>query len=166
MLRKQSKRVGSVGQGCEQADLQSLFIVAHRVKAHPCGEALGARQAAEVYTLLPERLDMRKKSSNNHYELYERQAILCKAFANPTRLRLIDMLTKGERWAGELQEGLGISKANLSQHVAILKAAGLVTTRRQGKQLLCGISMPEVKQAAAIFRNMLKSQIRENRHWS
>jgi ArsR family transcriptional regulator len=109
---------------------------------------------------------MRKKSSNNHLELYERQAILCKAFANPTRLQLIDMLTKGERWAAELQEGLGISKANLSQHLAILRAAGLVATRRHGKQLSCGISMPEVKQATAIFRNILKSQFRENRRWA
>lgn len=107
-----------------------------------------------------------KKKANNNYEFYERQAVICKAFANPTRLHLIDLLTKGECWAGELQEGLGISKANLSQHLAILKAAGVVATRRQGKQLSCGISMPQVKQATALLRTMLKSQIRENRRWS
>jgi len=107
-----------------------------------------------------------KKKLNHGQESYERQAVLCKAFANPTRLHLIDMLTKGERRAAELQEGLGISKANLSQHLAILKSAGVVATRRQGKQLSCGISMPEVKQATVIFRNMLKSRIRENRRWA
>lgn len=107
-----------------------------------------------------------KKRSNNNHELYERQAVICKAFANPTRLHLIDMLSKGERWAAELQEGLGISKANLSQHLAILKSAGVVATRRQGKQLSCALSMPEVKQATALLRTMLKSQIRENRRWA
>ncbi len=107
-----------------------------------------------------------KKRSNNNHEVYERQAVICKAFANPTRLHLIDLLTKRECWAAELQESLGISKANLSQHLAILKSAGVVATHRYGKQLSCGISMPEVKQATALLRTMLKSQMRENKRWA
>ena len=51
-----------------------------------------------------------KKRSNNNHEVYERQAVICKAFANPTRLHLIDLLTKGECWAAELQESLGFLK--------------------------------------------------------
>ena len=107
-----------------------------------------------------------KKKSNGEVEVYERQAVICKAFANPTRLHLIEMLTRGERWAAELQEGLGISKANLSQHLAILRSAGVVSTRREGKQLHCGIAMPEVKQATTVLRNMLKAQGKESRRWS
>ena len=107
----------------------------------------------------------KRKSSGDH-ELYERQATICKAFANPTRLHLIEMLTRGECWASELQAGLGISKANLSQHLAILKSAGMVSTRREGKQLHCGIAMPEVKQATAILRSLLKAQGKESRRWS
>jgi ArsR family transcriptional regulator len=107
-----------------------------------------------------------KKKTNGSHEVYERQAVICKAFANPTRLHLVDLLTKSDRWAADLQETLGISKANLSQHLAILKAAGVVNTHREGKQLSCGISMPEVKQATALLRTMLKSQVRENRRWS
>lgn len=106
-----------------------------------------------------------KKKSNTDHEIYERQATLCKAFANPTRLHLVEMLNRGDRWAAELQEGLGISKANLSQHLAILKAAGIVSTHRQGKQLHCGIAMPEVKQITALLRNVLKAQMRESRRW-
>jgi len=107
-----------------------------------------------------------KRNSNGEYEVYERQAVICKAFANPTRLHLVEMLMRGERWAAELQEGLGISKANLSQHLAILKSAGVVSTRREGKQLHCGIAMPEVKQAMGLLRGMLKSQGKESRRWS
>lgn len=107
-----------------------------------------------------------KRKSNGEQEVYERQAVICKAFANPTRLHLLEMLTRGERWAAELQKGLGISKANLSQHLAILKAAGVVATRREGKQLHCGIAMPEVKQATTLLRNILKAQGRESRRWS
>ncbi len=73
---------------------------------------------------------------------------------------------RGERWAAELQQGLGISKANLSQHLAVLKSAGVVATRRQGKQLHCGIAVPEVKQTMGVFRNMLKAQGKETRRWS
>jgi ArsR family transcriptional regulator len=107
-----------------------------------------------------------KRKFDGESEIYERQAAICKAFANPTRLHLIEMLARGERWATELQQGLGISKANLSQHLAILKSAGLVATRREGKQLHCGIAMQEVKQATTAFRNMLKAQGKESRRWS
>ena len=107
-----------------------------------------------------------KRKHDGESEIFERQATICKAFANPTRLHLIEMLARGERWATELQQGLGISKANLSQHLAILKSAGLVATRRQGKQLHCGIAMPEVKQATTALRNMLKAQGKESRRWS
>jgi DNA-binding transcriptional ArsR family regulator len=105
---------------------------------------------------------MKKKSRSNHHD-YERGAAICKAFSNPTRLQLVTMLERGDRWSAELQAGLGISKANLSQHLGILKSAGLVATRREGKQLYCGISMPEVKQATALLRTMIKIQMRANR---
>ncbi len=108
----------------------------------------------------------RIRKSDGEQELYERQAVICKAFANPTRLHLVEMLLSGERWAVELQEGLGISKANLSQHLAVLKSAGVVATRREGKQLHCGIAVPEVKQAMGVFRSMLRTQGKESRRWS
>ena len=94
-----------------------------------------------------------KRKPDGQSEIYERQAAICKAFANPTRLHLIEMLARGERWASELQQGLGIS-------------AGLIATRREGKQLQCGIAMPEVKQATSAFRNVLKAQGKESRRWS
>ena len=107
-----------------------------------------------------------KRKSDGGQEVYERQAVICKAFANPTRLHLVEMLMHGERWAAELQEGLGVSKANLSQHLAVLKSAGVVATRREGKQLHCGIAVPEVKQAMGALRSMLKAQGKESRRWS
>ena len=107
-----------------------------------------------------------KRKSDGEHEIYERQAVICKAFANSTRLQLIEMLTRGERWATELHEDLGISKANLSQHLSVLKSAGVVSTRREGKQLHCGIALPEVKQAMGALRNMLKAQGKESRRWS
>ena len=105
---------------------------------------------------------IKKKSKSNPHD-YECEAAICKAFANPTRLQLVAMLERGDRWSAELQAGLGISKANLSQHLGILKSTGIVGTRREGKQLYCGLSMPEVKQAMTLLRAMIKIQVRANR---
>jgi DNA-binding transcriptional ArsR family regulator len=75
-------------------------------------------------------------------------------------LQLVAMLARSDRWSAELQADLGISKANLSQHLGVLKSAGIVGTRRQGKQLYCGLSMPEVKHAMTLLRRMIRIQAR------
>lgn len=93
-------------------------------------------------------------------EIFERQASICKAFANATRLQMLDFLGKRDWAASDLQEQLGISKANLSQHVAILKAAGIVGTRRQGKRVYFSLVMPEVKSACRLIRDVLRAQVR------
>ncbi len=103
----------------------------------------------------------RRSGADNH--VYERQAVLCKAFANPTRIHLLDLLGRGEVGASELQEELGISKANLSQHLSILRSAGVVSTRRAGKRLLCELSAPAIKQACDHIRSILKMQSRNHR---
>jgi DNA-binding transcriptional ArsR family regulator len=51
-------------------------------------------------------------------------------------LQILDLLGQGERGSSELQEALGISKTSISQHLSILKSAGVLTTRRDGKQLI------------------------------
>lgn len=93
-------------------------------------------------------------------EIFERQAVICKAFAHPTRLHLLDLLGKGERGVGKLQDELGVTKANMSQHLAILKSAGVVVTRRSGKQVFAALTIPEVRQACQLIHQVLRTQIR------
>ena len=107
-----------------------------------------------------------KDSDALQAEVFERQARICKAFANSTRLRLLDLLGKRDWSASELQKQLSISKANLSQHVAILKAAGIVASRRDGKAVRLSLTMPEVKNACQLIRDVLRAQIREGRRLS
>lgn len=96
-------------------------------------------------------------------EIFERQAVICKAFAHPTRLRLLQLLGAGEWSMADLQQELDITKANLSQHVTILRSAGVVATRREGKHVLCSLAMPEVKQACGLIQQVLKGQLRQSR---
>jgi ArsR family transcriptional regulator len=92
-------------------------------------------------------------------EIFERQAQICKAFAHPGRLRILDLLGKGERGVSDLQSELRISKPNISQQISILKSAGVLVTRRNGKQIYCSLAIPEVKQACELIRGVLRAQI-------
>lgn len=93
-------------------------------------------------------------------QLYDLQAQLCKAFAHPVRLRILDLLAKREMAVSELQAEVGVTTANMSQHLAVLKAAGVVRARRDGKAIHCSLAIPEVKQACQIIRNVLRANLR------
>ena len=95
--------------------------------------------------------------------IYEMQVRICKAFANASRLRMLDMVSKNECTVSEIQEELGISLANVSQHLAILKSAGVVATRREGKQIFCYLAIPEVKSACQLIRDVLRAQVRKDK---
>ena len=96
---------------------------------------------------------------NSEAEVFERQARICKAFAHPGRLQILDLLGHGESRISVLQEALGISKTSMSQHLAILKSAGVVSTRRSGKQIYCSLAIPEVKEACQLIRKVLEVNI-------
>lgn len=98
-----------------------------------------------------------RKSTDD--EIFERQAQICKAFAHPGRLRILDLLGNGERSVSELQKELGVSKTSLSQQISILKSAGVLSTRRNGKQIYCSLAIPEVKEACQLIRGVLRAQI-------
>ena len=100
-----------------------------------------------------------KVETSRDAEIYERQARICKAFAHPGRLQILDLLGEGERGVSELQDALGISKTSISQHLSVLKSAGVLATRREGKQIYCSLAMPEVKQACQLIRKVLQTQI-------
>ena len=103
-------------------------------------------------------MDAKRKSVDN--EIFERQVMICKAFANTTRLRMLDLLGHRDWPAAELQKALGISKANLSQHVTILRLAGTIVRRREGKHVFYSLAMPEVKRACHLIQSVLRAQIR------
>jgi ArsR family transcriptional regulator len=96
-------------------------------------------------------------------QVYEMQVRVCKAFANSTRLRMLDILAKQESTVSELQTALKSTTSNVSQHLAILKAAGVVATRRNGKQIYCSLALPEVKTACQLIRDVLRAQVRNGR---
>jgi ArsR family transcriptional regulator len=62
-----------------------------------------------------------------------RAAELCQALSDPTRLAILTMLRSGERCVCELQDTLDAAQSRLSFHLRVLKDAGLVTDRKEGR---------------------------------
>lgn len=113
---------------------------------------------AEFSGLVPHKSS---KLASLDEQVLEKQVRICKAFANSTRLQMLDLLGQRDWPASELQQELLISKPNLSQHLAVLRAAGVISTRREGKQVYCSLAFPEVKSACRLIRDVLRAQIRE-----
>lgn len=59
-----------------------------------------------------------------------------KALADPTRREVLRLLRQGEMTAGELAEKFDMTKPTMSHHFAVLKHAGLISSRRQGQQII------------------------------
>src|SRR5690349_24514000 len=66
-------------------------------------------------------------------DLYEQFAVIGKALASPARLELLDLVSQTERSVEDLALEAGLSVANASQHLQVLRQAGLVEVQREGK---------------------------------
>ena len=75
-------------------------------------------------------------------EAARRKADILKALAHPVRVRVFEALADGEKTAGELVAITGEKEANTSRHLAVLRAAGLVATRKEGLNVFYSNSMP------------------------
>jgi ArsR family transcriptional regulator, virulence genes transcriptional regulator len=94
-------------------------------------------------------------------QLYELHADVCKIFSHAKRLEIIDSLKDRELSAAELIEKIGLSKANLSQHMSVLKSKGVILTRREGISIFYRISNPKIIQACNLMREILMEQLQE-----
>ena len=71
-------------------------------------------------------------------------AAVAQALANPHRVELIELLAQGERSVEALAGLAGLRLTNASQHLQLLRRAGLITARRAGKQVLYTVAGPDV----------------------
>jgi len=94
-------------------------------------------------------------------KIFELHADVCKVFSNSKRLEILNALRDRELTASELIEKIGLSKANLSQHMSILKSKGVVLSRREGVNIYYRISSAKIIQACDLMREVLLEQIQE-----
>lgn len=87
--------------------------------------------------------------------IYELQSEICLALANPKRLHILTLLKNGEMSAGQIAKTMKIPKANLSQHLSVLKQKGIVSSRRVGTNMYYSITHPKITDACSIMRSVL-----------
>lgn len=91
----------------------------------------------------------------------EKCAVVIKAVAHPTRLFIVDELAKHEQCVHALTEMIGATVSTVSDHLAILKRAGLVIDHRRGKHICYSIGSPAVLQLLEYIDCVLRSNARQ-----
>ena len=91
--------------------------------------------------------------------LFERQAQLCAALADPTRLEILHLLGSGERTVADLMAAVGQRQNNVSQHLAYLRRVGAVAGERRGSYVYYRVAMPGLIEACEAVRMALLRQL-------
>ena len=91
----------------------------------------------------------------------EIKAELFKALAHPARVRVLEVLAEGERAVGEIQPLVGIELSHLSQQLAVLRRAGLVTYRKEGSSVIYAVRNQLVTDLLRVARELLIRSLSE-----
>lgn len=79
---------------------------------------------------------------------------LLKAIANQNRLLILCMLVDGEKCVSDLESETGIPQPRLSQHLARLRADGLVRPRREAKEIRYSLASPEARETIGLLHKL------------
>ena len=83
-----------------------------------------------------------------------RVASVVRALGDPKRLCVLESLATGERSVSDLSTSAGCNVPNMSQHLAVLRSAGLVVTRRAGSTVYYRLADPRVLEAYRLIRTL------------
>jgi DNA-binding transcriptional ArsR family regulator len=89
------------------------------------------------------------------------KASIFQALAHPTRIAIIEILRDGELSAGSIIERLAIEQANASQHLAILRARQIVTSRKEGNQVFYSVRDPLLIEVLDVMRRYFQAHVEE-----
>jgi DNA-binding transcriptional ArsR family regulator len=92
-------------------------------------------------------------------QLYRLQAELCRVLAEPTRLKLLSLLSERPHAVKDLVEATGERQAKISQHLTIMRKLGIVRTQRVGTEVHYSLADPRILKACRITRDVLLQQL-------
>lgn len=78
-----------------------------------------------------------------------------KAISDPTRRQVLKLLHGGSQTAGQLADAFDVSKASMSHHFAVLKAADLIRSERRGQQIVYTLNTTVLQDAAALLLDLV-----------
>ena len=87
--------------------------------------------------------------------LYQLKPEFFKTLGHPARIRVLELLSDREHAVAEMLPQVGIEPAHLSQQLAVLRRANLVTSRKQGSTVYYSLTSPHVAELLAVARQIL-----------
>jgi DNA-binding transcriptional ArsR family regulator len=99
-------------------------------------------------------------------EVLRLQAELCKSLSEPKRLQIIQELRGGEKAVSELSGILGLKQSNTSQHLAILRRAGVITPRKEGHTVYYSLTDAKIAEACDLVHELIGEQLQRNQRLS
>ena len=88
--------------------------------------------------------------------LRDRSAAIAKALADAKRLCVVERLADGERSVSDLSRDVGCQVPNMSQHLAVLRSAGIVATRREGSTIFYRLADPNVLEVYRLLQQVAR----------
>jgi ArsR family transcriptional regulator len=92
-------------------------------------------------------------------EAYKLHAQVCQVLSHPKRLEILDLLSEGEKSLEELTQAMGINKANVSQHLSLMRQRNLVSARKVGLRTFYRVANPKILRAWGIMREVALEQL-------
>ena len=92
---------------------------------------------------------------------YQAKAKIIKAMSHPTRLFIVDELSRSERCVCELTEMVGDDMSTVSKHLSVLKNAGIVSDEKRGTQIFYSLRVPCVLKFFSCVETVLKTNAKE-----
>ncbi|MBI5524383.1 MAG: winged helix-turn-helix transcriptional regulator [Desulfarculus sp.] len=89
----------------------------------------------------------------------EARARILKALAHPTRLFIVEELSRGERPVAELTSLVGLDMSTVSKHLSLLKAVGLIRDERRGVQVFYSLATPCVLNFFGCLESVLEARL-------
>jgi ArsR family transcriptional regulator len=89
--------------------------------------------------------------------LHQAKAELFRTLGHPARVRVLELLQQGPRAVRDLLSEIDVEASNLSQQLAVLRRAGLVTSSREGSLVVYMLSTPDVADLLAAGRRILSA---------
>ena len=91
--------------------------------------------------------------------LYELQAEVLKTLANARRLEMAHLLAEGPMTVGRIADRLSLAQPNVSQHLALMRAAGVVEAERDGREIRYRLADPDIIAACNLMRSALQRRL-------
>jgi ArsR family transcriptional regulator len=93
--------------------------------------------------------------------ILEMKAEVLKALAQPTRLKILELLRSGERCICEIVPAINGEQSNISRHISLMQRSHLVTTRKDGVKVMVRVRDPKIFEILDSVSTVIKKQVNE-----